>query len=467
MRKVRLSYSVGWLLLSLVIAVLAPNSSFTIHSILVLLTFTTYCLCGYNWIKNGCRAASIFMFFLVYSFLCNCGQSFLFVFNVPVDYLNTYTLQTIEEVSYSLRFQLVGMAALNVGVCLGTSKQEYCTSMKEQQHWYKQYDSTLTKSDKYLFALMVLMLLGTVYAALEMAKIRASMSYYEFLSEGYMDVNNRFYFTYFFSFLSIRAIFKKQHVLFVYGSWLFFIGLYMYYGLRAQAIPYITFFIIALPITHGFLLKKKLIVLWAIAAFFAIIGLGIIGATRYEDKVDLSTVDRSQGVQIAFYSAMTDVGSPGKTLGMTMKLCDNGVPHFQTILYSFATVVPYRVLKVPTSVFEKIPNYKVLASPANYMADKAGLPGFGFSFFSEAYLNYGWLGWIYILLLGYAFARLENNAYQDIMYKENFFKIAFLLYLAKLVFYARGNICLAEGYLEYMVFLAIIYKLFQPKMKLL
>lgn len=99
------------------------------------------------------------------------------------------------------------------------------------------------------------------------------------------------------------------------------------------------------------------------------------------------------------------------------------------------------------------------------MSHKVGILGFGFSYIAEAYLNYGWFGWIFILLYGILIARLENMAYQDIM-NGCFFKITFLLWLAKQVFFARADLCLGENYIEYMIFTAVIYKLIGSKERL-
>ncbi len=463
MRKTILKLSYYWLALSIIIAVLLSDSSTETHTILVLCTVLSYLLCIYSWVKNGCRIISIFTFFLLYAFLCNCGQPLLFVCGVPTEFLNTYTVQAFSNISYSLRFQLLCIAALNVGVCLGTKNKKDCVNISQQIEWYKNENSKPTKTDKKLNIIMWMCFIGGVYAALEMAKIRSSMSYKEYMYEGMMEVANRFYFTYFFCFLSVRSVLRKQQTLLIYAGWSFFIVLYMMLGLRSGAIPYISLFIITLPITHSYFFKKKFVLIWILGIFFSIIFLGIISAARYHETVDISEVDTSKGTAFLFYTAMTDVGSPGKTLGLTMRMCDNGEPHHQSILFSILTVVPHRVFKIPIDSFG-FP--EPLSSPASYLAHKANMPGFGFSFMSEAYLNFGWLGWTFVLFYAWLIAKMENMAYMDFIKNGNYFKIAFLLYLSKNVFFARSELCLSENYIQYMIFLAILYRVFQPKVKL-
>ena len=455
-----LKFSYVWFVASILVALMVDGIAFLSHAFLVICVSLSYLICIFSWIKCGSRALSLYSFFLAYSFLCNCAQPLLYIFNVPVEFLNTYGILSLEEVSYSLRFQFVCIAALNLGNSLALQKKKYCMSTKEMELWYKSVDNSPTKNDKLLYKLMLVLLLGTLYATYDLAKVRGSMTYQEWSYGGSDNVQNHFYFSYFFCFLSLRSVLRKQHVLFIYICWLFFVVLFMMLGLRSTAIPYLSLFLIVLPLTNGNFFRKKYIPVWLLGGFFSIILMGIISAGRYQERVDLSTVDTSQGVRFMFYSAMSDVGSPGKTLGMTMKMCDNGVPKYQSILYSVVTVIPHRVFKIP------FPENEPLSSPGAYLSNVAGMEGYGFSFLSEAYYNLGWFGWLFILLYGFLIARMENMAYYDVMRKGNFFKLTFLLYLTKQIFFARGDFCLAEAYIEYMVFTAIIYKLFLPKQKL-
>ena len=456
--------SICWFVIAAFCSMAFTDGSKLTHTILILLTTFTYALCIISWVKSGCRLISVYSFFIAYSFLCNCAQSFLFVLGVPEDYLTSYWNLPFEGVSYMMRFQLLCIAALNVGTAVAVSNRKRNVSIVQQINWYKHESGEKTAIDKKLFPVFLLFLAGTLFAAIEVAKVRSSMSYYDWMYGGHNDVQNRFYFFYFYAFLGLRYVFRKQHVILIYSSWLFFIGLFMMLGLRTQAIPYITFFLITLPITHSGLFKKKLFPLWILASFVFIIFLGIISSTRVNESVDLSEANTNEGALVSFYVALADVGASAETIGLTMKMCDEGLPHYQSILYSMATVIPQKVLKLPEELFQ-FPGYEAVRSPGGFMSHKVGLIGFGFSYMAEAYLNYGWLGWIFIFLYGFLIAKMENMAYYDIM-RGNYFKVAFLLYLARQVFFARADLCLGEDYIEYMIFLAIIYKLFGSRERL-
>ena len=452
-------------MLSALCSVILNGSSEGTHAALVVLVAFSYALCVYSWVKSGCRLISIYVFFIAYAFLCNCGQSLLYVLGVPYEFLTSYWNLSFEGVTYAFRYQLICVAALNVGTCLAVFKKNRNVGTNEMVDWYKAFNPIKTKADKCLFPIMIIFLLGTLYAAYEIASIRSTMSYREWMYEGSKNVESRFYFSYFFAFLSLRSVLRKEHTLLIYASWLFFVGLFMMLGLRTQAIPYITFFLITVPVTHSSLFQKRLIPLWIIGAFFFIIFLGIISSTRTEETVNLSEANNEQNTAVSFYVALADVGASAETIGLTMKECDKGMPHYQSVLYSIITVIPNRVLKIPAEVFQ-MPGWEAMSSPGSYISHRVGMMGLGFSYIAEAYLNYGWMGWLYILFYGILIARLENIAYQDIK-SGHFFKLTFLLWLAKQVFYARAELCLSETYIEYMIFTAIIYKLIGSKEKLL
>lgn len=453
-----------WFIIAVFCSVFLSGETEKTHAIIVLLTAVSYALCLYTWVKSGCRLISVYVFFIAYAFACNCAQSLLYVLGVPYEFLTSYWNLSMVEVSYAFRFQLICVAALNIGTSLALVHRGKNISTNEMVSWYESKQKIEDKADKYLFPILIVCLLGSLYAAFEVARVRSSMSYQEWMYGGHNDVETRFYFSYFYAFISLRYVFKKQHTLLVYGSWLFFIGLFMMLGLRTLAIPYITFFLMTLPVTHSKLFQKKFIPFWVIGAFFFIIFLGIVSSTRTEGTVNLSETSSDQGTAVSFYVALADVGASAETIGLTMSECDKGMPHYQSILYSIITVIPRRVLKLPEEIFQ-VTDWQAMSSPGSFMSHKVGLLGFGFSYIAEAYLNYGWFGWVFILIYGFIIARMENMAYQDIM-KGNFFKITFLLWLAKQVFFARGDLCLGETYIEYMIFTAIIYKILGSKEKL-
>ena len=205
-----LRFSLVWFLLSIIFAILLSDKSETTHRVLILLTVISYSLCILCWVKAGCRLISIYTFFIAYSFLCNCAQSFLYLLGVPLEFLTSYWNLTVADVSYAFRFQLVCISALNVGACLATINKKDCVSVEKQIINYKSMGKReKTTKDKYLFVLLLFLLVGTIFAGLETARIRMSMSYHDYMYGGYKEVESRFYFIYFYAFLSLRFVFKQ------------------------------------------------------------------------------------------------------------------------------------------------------------------------------------------------------------------------------------------------------------------
>lgn len=465
MKNNLITQSVIWLTFMLIVSLLLTESTFENHCIYVLLITASYLFCVRTWIKSGCRAISLYSFFISYAFLCNCGQSVLFVLGVPQEFLTAYYGASFEYMTQALRFQCICIAALNFGTSLALKHKTDCVSTETMRGWYNGHHPIHDKNDKLLFYLMIVFLLGTLYSAFEVARVRSTMSYMEWMYEGSKTVNTRFYFMYFYMFLSLRSVLRKQYVVFIYVCWLFFILLYMMLGLRTQAIPYVSLFIITLPLTNERLFDKKFIPLWIVGVITGIIFLGVISSTRTGESVNLSETSSGQGPAVSFYTSMADIGVSANTIANAMDLCDKGMPHYQSILYSVASVIPQRVLKIPVSDIFNVSN--AITSPGSYASEMLGTPGAGYSFMAEAFLNFGWMGWLYLILYGFLIARLENIAYRDFIQSQVFFKITFLLFLSKQVFYARAELCLSEDYIEYMVFTAILYKILSPKSKLL
>lgn len=456
-------FSVFWLLFSLLITVLVSGYSSWEHSLFAVLCVISYAICIYGWYKTGNRVISLFSFFVVYAFFCNCSQQILYVFGVPEIFLTSYYDVSFPAMVNMLRYQYVCISALNMGMMLYVRKKKNCIAIEHQIQVYKEENYHNSPKERILYLFLLLCFAGTALAAYKTALVRNSMSYAEYMDSGYESVNVMFYFSYFFAFLSLRSVFKKQNVFLIYCAWGVIACVYMMLGLRTQAIPYVSYFIICLPITHPGLFKKKFIPLWVVMGVSFVIILGWISATRSIEGAKLSS--ESQGVSLDLIRTISDVGSSSQTIGITIKSVDEGLGVHQSIIYFLLTVVPTKVLKIPSSIFETmIGNDQACISPGTFMSSYVGGYGLGFSFIAEAYLNFKWLGWIYVMLYGYIIAALENYSYKSIM-KGDYFPIAFLLILCRQIFYARADLWLCGSYIEYMIFTYILYRIINYKTK--
>jgi oligosaccharide repeat unit polymerase len=104
----------------------------------------------------------------------------------------------------------------------------------------------------------------------------------------------------------------------------------------------------------------------------------------------------------AFVSAIAEMGGSQSCLIATMRLVPSREPYRygKSYLYSLTTIVPnLGFWKVHPAVKE--------AALTKWLPNKLGLTyGTGFSMFAEAYINFGYLCFVMIYLLGFVFARV-------------------------------------------------------------
>ena len=94
------------------------DRSLASHQVLVSCTLASYVMCIFNWVKCGNRALSLYNFFVLYMMLSNLGQSILFLFGFPGDYMIVYSRYSLDQINELLRFQLLCVAGLNLGTML-------------------------------------------------------------------------------------------------------------------------------------------------------------------------------------------------------------------------------------------------------------------------------------------------------------------------------------------------------------
>lgn len=439
------------------VIIIAPELRIA-HNLYTILVSFTYFMCFYTWIKGGNRAISLYTFFLAYSFFCNCSQQFLCMCGIPTELLSSYYWSNETMAANGLRYQLLCIAALNVGASLYVRKKSHVVSIQEQTQKWLSYSDKQTSHIDFQFVLTLICLAGTLVSAVNTYQLRSSMSYHEFMYGGNEDLNVMFYFSYFFGFFSLKNVFQHRHIWLIYSSWFVLAVVYLLMGTRTQAIPYISFFCITLPVTNNSLFKKKNIPFAIVMGLAFVLFLGMISATR--EELGTSLTSESQGISSDFIMAISDIGASSITNALTIEIVkSNGC--VQSILYFLLTVLPSRTFKISSDFIDELlpfSNLEACSSPGTYISDMAGGQGLGFSFIAETYLNYRWMGFLFVFIYGYLIAYLENHSYKAII-RNNYFPIAFLLLLTRQIFFARADLWLSNNYVEYLVYTYIVYKI--------
>lgn len=81
--------------------------------------------------------------------------------------------------------------------------------------------------------------------------------------------------------------------------------------------------------------------------------------------------------------------------------------------------------------------------------------GLGFSCIGELYVNFGQLGWIFMLLYGYFIAYAENESYKRIIRGDLLYPLVLLTFLCTMVPWARSEFVRCINVVRYGVYLLI------------
>ena len=443
--------SLLWLIVSVIFSNLYLDNNEASHYIYTILCVISYVLCFKNWLKYGGRLISLYVFFVAYLMFCNLGQSILYICKVPLELLYLYFKIDVGEVANVLRFQYVCIAALNLGTTLYVSKPGNCVTQSELQSHYKNNQIRNTnRFNSIAIFILAISLLYLFYEGVQMLIMRQTMSYHDFFDSGRGESSNEFTRIVKFSalYFSMWAILKKKHVKLVYGCLIILVCIYMLTGARGLSITYIGILLLLVPISHGKLFQKRYVWAWIIGSVFAFSLLGVVGDNRNDLNVSIFSSDNSMGANII--STVAELGGSARPAVYAMEAANNGVFNYQTI---FSTII--RAI-IPLS--SHIPSIKVNnVVLSEWITDYANnrSSGLGFSCIGELYVNFGQLGWIFMLLYGYFIAYAENESYKRIIRGDLLYPLVLLTFLCTMVPWARSEFVRCINVVRYGVYLLI------------
>lgn len=444
--------SVIWMFLALCVnSIFTDGTTERTHTVLTLLCLLTYLIGIINWWRVGCRFLSAYELFMLYAMFSTIGQPIAYLLNVPEELLSVYAIHSIVEVNRYLRFLLLCISGMNVGVAIALYKKRNCVSIDDQ---IKSYTHNTFKS-KYSQILNVLTVISWSYVILNCLKMfimRQSYAYSEFYE---MRAGSN---TMLGSLLSTTAVIlffwnviHKKHTKILYACVLISIGLYMLIGVRTYAISMLAILCICTPITHPQFFKKKYIPLWIVVSIFAFAGIGIVATFRTE-TIGTASLTTGNTLVDSLYGTMTEMGFSARTAILAMEAIDNGFPHHQTILTSIINGFIPLVYNLPFIQNETM-------NLASWITDYAMSynNGIGFCFIGEMYVNFGKLGWIFMIFYGWLVVFLENFAYKRIIKGKYLLAFCILFVLCEQIFYARGEMILTVGNIRSCVYISIIW----------
>jgi oligosaccharide repeat unit polymerase len=190
-------------------------------------------------------------------------------------------------------------------------------------------------------------------------------------------------------------------------------------------------------------IPKSLLV--GVSALLGLVILPLVGATRNEVAgVDIFSIDfitkTLTSVDNPLVASISEMGFSATTIGWTMDLVPKVRPFAagMTYLVGMLILIPNvfssgRHPALTMSGYD-IPDFWLVAEIDKDFAQRGG--SFGFSFISEAYLNFGWFGIVFMVLLGFAFAKLVQWALRE----RDPIKMAIIaIFVSFFLFYPRGS----------------------------
>lgn len=421
------------LLASVLVFSMTKDQIFSNHVLFSFANLMSYMLCIVSWCKMGGRPFSMYVFFVAYAYLCNAGQSLLYSLGMSDLIMYTYMHESVADITKMLRFQYLCVSALNLGVCTYLYNHRI-PSIDDMKVCYNNYSVRPKSYDRLLDILMFISLLSIAYTCFNMFIMRQTLDYMDYFQAGRGEDNA--FIGGLIDLLSIilptRCLFMHKHVKVVYAFYAFFIFMFMIVGSRGMAIRYIALTLICLPMTNPELFKKQYIAFWLGGIVVGFAFMGVISVSR-ASALSVSSFDVSGSFGDSFFKTLDDMGNSERPAVLGMTATESGLGHKQTILYTivcgfipFTSSIPY---------FQD--QYIYLG---DYLTDMVGsFSGLGSSYIGECFLNYGWYGWIFMLVYGFFAAAAETTAYKKIINGETLIALLLLAILSRQVAFGRSE----------------------------
>lgn len=405
----------------------------------------SYAIAIITWIQQTGNFCSFYFLFLLYLFVCNAGQTLLQFFP-DADFLYTYIYRSYRTayVYKMVVFQAMCILGLNLGVIIALrfSKNNY----RRAKESFIIQDANPSKLQDYLFYLTSGLM---VITALAQFILRLSVSYSEFyeMREGssiYIQV--LFYFSSFAFYIRNRNDIKKKKLFYLIFA--VQIVLYILIGSRTILLPlFSTLAVCFIIVNPDYFSKSRKTVGLFIVGFLILVVLSNVSLSR--TSAIGSSGSYSGGVLEVLGQGLHEMGQSAQTTIMTIEKIDAGTKKELTFLYYFLVAfIPRPILSI-VGISE--PAVGSLSAWVTHMANSNS--GFGYSIIGEAYFDFGELGFLFFILLGYVAVKLEQKCIEEAKIGRLFRSQLIAVVLSYSIFLARAQFDLMTSRLRITFFL--------------
>ncbi len=423
-----------------------------------------------TWYRNGNSFMTITGLFLLYLTVSMLGQTlvqFLPGYEASEQFSKVFDVYSTGGMRYTIKmllYQINIVPALVLGLMLGDA---YFRAWKPRA---KKTEVKLVGTDKQGVNAVALTLFLILFAlvfldAYQIFQARAYMSYGEYYT-GDEKSSLSDYALFGFSFLFVYTILvsKSKAINYLaYFTLAVVIFMYMLSGTRSRAIPYV-----GLVVVLFFNFTKKgpgkrnvwKTLFWILMLFFGILFLGYVSYSRSSEIGRRTITDYLEnGMLNNFGNILYEMGISTKTINLTIKAIESGVEHqFSFIYYTLISFIPGPILSFFGIHAPEVGHLGTWVT--NYGGSQSGL---GYAFIAECFVNFGRFGFLLAILYGFLVNVLEKISLHKARNGFLFFPCVMLTILAKVIFSARAQFDLINGYIRLAFYCAILYFLIVKK----
>lgn len=381
------------------------------------------CYCIISWMKRGNQLVSPYVFFLLALYTFSYGQSFLWALGLESrrTLVGFYGI-TISEIFHAQVLTVIMLAFFHVGAIYCVTTQKYTEQKKNCS------SMTLDKIRQIGWLLLIISAVPYVLETIHSMVLSMTKGYGALYDgEGNIGIANlsNFIAGYFIPALICLFIAYKNNIFVrnvIVGILLLNIVAILITGGRSNAVILLAILIVM----YNYLVNKfsrKWLLLGALGVFLLLQILSFVGSVRTEGH-RVASLDEIKVEDNAAVDAVAEMGATMFCLVETMDIVPSKEPYRygKSYVYSFTSLIP-------NLGFWKIHPAKIESNLGDWLTDALDLGyGTGFSMCAEAYVNFGYFGFVVFFLWGWFLASIFGKIDEYVQIKD-YARLAFLLIL--------------------------------------
>lgn len=432
--------------------------TFAIHNQNVMEIYLTlmYLYTIVAWAKVSKSYTNFYFIFLIYCFLCNCGQTFLHAVGLSWDgIVDIYSTYGQEQIFSMLRFQALCVGAMHFGAVLSltgdlSNKDKYIPISNIHNRGF--VETAYFVLAAYMILQYIQMFIG-----------RVDMNYGEFYYSGDSTTSVNALASVLFHTSFYVCLYKHGREnnplltkILVTAGFLSFLMLAV--GSRSLVFSILFGFVVILPMVREINLSTGKKIKYGV---YLILGLvlmqGLHALRQYSlSAVSFGTLDEAfgTGLGLAMINAVQEMGGTARCILQTMQSVSESVGGEPTMIYAcLKALVPYELIQMfGVQNSSEALSYWVTEDGGGAL----GTAAWGYSILAEAYYDYQWMGAIAMAVFSFVWIKLEIFS-RSLLNKGNLIaSMAVFYFLSYLVFSARAELILFSSTARFCFYLIII-----------